>query len=131
MFVRFVCPNPVAGMAARSGFFCAAYDLRDLQTLDQFSCQRLDDLLGWFRENLAIPTRFNTTKSKAAFHKEARGLSWFKPEASAALTKSYELISLLEENGYVIETLRTNRVGYIVYEDDHQIVAEPFADTPM
>ncbi len=131
MFVRFVCQNPVAGMAARSGFFCAAYDLRDLETLDQFSHQRLESLLDWFRQNLEIPTRFNTTKSKAAFHKETRGLSWFKPEASGALAKSYELIWLLEENGYVIETLRTQRVGYIVYEDDHQIVAEPFSDTPI
>ncbi|KIC47022.1 hypothetical protein RA28_04745 [Ruegeria sp. ANG-S4] len=130
MFVRFVCPDPVVGMAARSGFFCAAYELNEAQTLDPYSQARLEHLLQWFREHLAVPTRFNSSKSKGAFHRDTRGLSWFKPNASEALSKSYELIALLAENGYVIETLRSDRVGYVVYEDDHQIVAEPFADTP-
>jgi hypothetical protein len=26
--------------------------------------------------------------------------------------------------------LRTERVGYVVYEDEAQVVAEPFRDTP-
>lgn len=130
MFVRFVCQDQVNGMAARSGFFCAAYELRDQATLDQYSYDRLETLLAWFRENLKIPTRFNTTKSKGAFNRETKGLSWFKPEAGNMLDKCYELIALLEENGYLIETLRADRIGYVVYEDESQIVAEPFSDTP-
>jgi hypothetical protein len=36
---------------------------------------------------------------------------------------------LLQENGYPIEIIRAERVGYIVYEDEQQVVAEPFSDT--
>ena len=28
-----------------------------------------------------------------------------------------------------MRTLKAKRVGYVVYEDEYQIVAEPFADT--
>ncbi|MEO0980041.1 MAG: hypothetical protein AAFY24_22445 [Pseudomonadota bacterium] len=47
------------------------------------------------------------------------------------MSKSFELVHLLRDNGQVTEVIRTDRVGYIVYEDDVQIVAEPFADTPV
>ena len=36
----------------------------------------------------------------------------------------------LETYGLTVEMLRTERPGYIVYEDEHQVVAYPFADTP-
>jgi hypothetical protein len=28
-----------------------------------------------------------------------------------------------------VRTIKAKRVGYVVYEDEYQIVAEPFADT--
>jgi hypothetical protein len=31
--------------------------------------------------------------------------------------------------GYVIREVRTHRPGYVVYEDEFQVVAEPFAET--
>ncbi|MEM8650255.1 MAG: hypothetical protein AAGF54_06970 [Pseudomonadota bacterium] len=117
-------------MVAREGFFGAAYELRQSAALDKFSSERLESLLLWFNENLSIPTKFNRTKSKGAHRRETKGLSWFKPSAEEALAKSFELISLLEEYGHNIEVLKTERVGYIVYEDEHQVVAEPFSDTP-
>ena len=130
MFVRFVHRKKIDDMGAREGFFCAAYALREDPMLDQYSAGRLEDLLDWFGQNLEIPYRFNRTKSKGAQHRNTKGLSWFRPEAEAVLAKSYEMVALLHENGYEIETLRSDRVGYIIYEDDHQVIAEPFADTP-
>lgn len=41
------------------------------------------------------------------------------------------LAGLLGAHGYTVEMLKTNRPGFIVYEDDAQIAAEPFADTPV
>jgi hypothetical protein len=41
----------------------------------------------------------------------------------------HQLASILESHGYVVAIVREERVGYIVYEDEHQVVAEPFADT--
>ena len=129
MYVRFVRPNAVDGMSAREGFFCAAYELRADPMLDVYSQGRLEELLAWFRENLAIPESFSTSKSKGAADRDGKGLSWFRTDAREALAKSYELIALLEEWGYVIETIRSDRIGYVIYEDDDQVVAEPFADT--
>ena len=130
MYVRFVRPNKVSGMKARDGFFCAAYDLRDDAHIDQFTSDQLEDLLSWFRQYLTIPRKFSRSRSKGGYRGDTKGLSWFKPEAKEALEKSYELIALLAENGYVIETIKSDRVGYVVYEDENQLVAEPFSDTP-
>lgn len=46
------------------------------------------------------------------------------------LAKARDLITLLQDNGYPTCTLRSARIGYVLFEDAHQIVAEPFADTP-
>jgi hypothetical protein len=40
------------------------------------------------------------------------------------------MILILEAHGVVVERIRTQRPGYIVYEDEHQVAAYPFADTP-
>jgi len=40
-----------------------------------------------------------------------------------------EIIRLLESHGISVRMIKTDRPGYVVYEDDHQIVAEPFADS--
>jgi len=41
----------------------------------------------------------------------------------------FELKRVMEANGHSVHVVRENRVGYIVYEDDVQVIAEPFADT--
>jgi hypothetical protein len=38
-----------------------------------------------------------------------------------------ELVGILQNHGVLVQTLTTDGVGYVVYEDDFQIVAEPFA----
>lgn len=129
-YLRFVRPNRISHLDAREGFFCAAYALRDSTDLDPYSADYLEDLLDWFREHLPIPDRFHRSRSNRDEDRDTAGLSWFKPGATEAIERSYELISLLEQNGYVIETIRSERIGYIVYEDDQQVIAEPFADTP-
>lgn len=131
MFVRFVCANKQCLVAAREGFLCAAYELHADIHLDPHSHARLEDLLSWFEHHVPVPKRFNRTHSKGWYRRKTKGLSWFKPTAEHALSKSFELVHLLRDNGQVTEVIRTDRVGYIVYEDDVQIVAEPFADTPV
>lgn len=130
-YLRFVRPNTIKNLGAREGFFCAAYELRSVLNLEDYIFEQLEDHLSWFRTNLTIPDKFNRSKSKGSQDKNTAGLSWFKEDASEAIARSYELISLLQENGYPIEVLRTERVGYVVYEDDQQVVAEPFSDTPI
>lgn len=87
-----------------------------------------DSVRWWFNANLARPTRF--TAAKAPFwRKRNRALSWFKDSAIDHIAQIRELVEILESHHVHVRTLKAKRVGYIVYEDEHQIVAQPFADT--
>jgi ribosome biogenesis GTPase A len=105
--------------------------LRNSINLDGHTSEQLEELLSWFRSNLTVPAKFSRSKSKSLKNKSTSGLSWFKEDALEAIGRSYELINLLSENGYAIEIIRTGRVGYVVYEDEQQVVAEPYSDTPV
>lgn len=115
-------------MASREGFFVPAYALQANSDLDTFSLAELEELLAWFRQNLKVPPRFNLTKSKNHSRRETKGLSWFKSTAGQHLDKAFELAELLTRHGIAVEVLKAVRIGYVIYEDDHQVVAEPFAD---
>jgi hypothetical protein len=130
MFLRFVHNTLVSGTDAREGFLALAYRVRGEPEIDAHAYTLLDDHIDWFRENLNIPDRFNKTKSKGAWRRETKGLSWFRHDANDHISRAYSLAAALESYGYTIECIRTDRVGYIVYEDDHQVVSEPFTDTP-
>lgn len=81
----------------------------------------------WFKANLLVPTRFSLS---ARPHAKAQALSWFRDSAAEHVRQMREYQRLLQSYGFGVEMLRTERPGYIVYEDDHQVVAYPFADTP-
>ncbi len=129
MYLRFVYMKSVAGLRAREGIFQAAGELADDPLTDPVVVDRVDRLRIWFADNLDLPGRFSKTSSKGYFDKDTKGLSWFKPSAREHIARAFELKSILDEYGYAIEVLKTCRIGYVVYEDEHQIVAEPFADT--
>ena len=131
-FIRFVRPKLILGTSAREGFHCAAYALRNDPLCDNATHQRVTGLLNWFSAHLAIPAKFSRTSSKAARNRSfTPGLSWFRDDATIMLDKAFDLTALLTDHGYHVEVLRTGRVGYILYEDAHQVVAEPFGDTPV
>ncbi len=37
---------------------------------------------------------------------------------------------ILERHGMAVRMIHTDRPGYVLYEDEFQIAAYPFADTP-
>jgi hypothetical protein len=39
------------------------------------------------------------------------------------------MVAILENHGVWIEMLKTARPGYVVYQDEFQVVAEPFSDS--
>lgn len=49
--------------------------------------------------------------------------------AAEHIAKMYALIQVLEAHGVSVDILRTERPGYIVYEDEFQVAAEPFKET--
>jgi len=89
----------------------------------------LRDTLAWFDANLQKPSRFNRTRSKGYYRRTPSGIAWFRDTATECITRMHDLKTVLEAHGYPVAIIREDRVGYVVYEDEQQVVAEPFADT--
>jgi hypothetical protein len=110
------------------GVFHAVGNLRDEQKLNTHEEEQHDSIVEWFNEHLQTPTR--CTASKPPFYrKKSKAISWFKDTAHEHLERVRELVVILERHGISVRMLKENRVGYVVYEDEFQIVAQPFADT--
>jgi hypothetical protein len=90
--------------------------------------ESLADLLLWFDCNIEEPDRFNRTKSKGWQRRNSKGLSWFRTNAGEQISKAHWIVALLRKYGHEVEEVRTNRPGFVVYTDEHQVVAEPFSD---
>ncbi len=56
-------------------------------------------------------------------------ISWFKDTAQTHIGKMREMVALLEHHDVSVRMIKTMRPGYVVYEDEFQIVAVPFADS--
>ena len=95
--LRFVLQrcHPDTGVA--EGVFGAAYELRDGTVIAASDRSSLEDLLAWFRANLAVPPRFNRSKSKGYYRKRGTGISWLKPTADEHIAKMLALITILEK----------------------------------
>jgi len=69
------------------------------------------------------------TASKPPFYRKPnKAISWFKDTAKDHLAHIRDLVGILQNHGIAVQMLKTETVGYVVYEDEYQIVAEPFAD---
>ena len=80
----------------------------------------------WFNEHLEKPNRF--TASKPPFYrKKNKAISWFKDTAHEHLARIRGLVAILKSHGVAVRTIKAKRIGYVVYEDEFQIVAEPFS----
>lgn len=127
MYLRFVVIDIHQDSERALGVFHAAGKLRDEEKLDTHEEEQYDSIVQWFSDHLKKPTRF--TASKPPFYrKKNKAISWFKDTAHEHLTRVRELVVILEHHGISVRMVKARRVGYIVYEDEFQIVAQPFSD---
>ncbi len=126
--IRFVIKDLSETSGYREGFFQEAYRLRRAYALLPEDHRQLDDLLKWFGKNLDEPKRFNSSKSKGWWRRDTRGICWFKVKSIEHVSKAQQMASLMRRNGIEVFELRTARPGVLVFEDPHQVVAEPFND---
>lgn len=127
-YVRFVVAGPSLSSGKRLGVIRAAWHYDDEGLFSHDESVELEGIFRWFNEHLPQPDRMSRTRN--AGHKRKRALSWFKDSADAHLERVRRLTTLLEARGVAVEMITTERPGYVVYEDEFQVVAEPFADTP-
>ena len=128
MYLRFVLPATHPDTGVESGVFDIAYTLKNEGEISEAEKQELMGLLTWFGAELAVPDRFSRSTSKRRYRRATKGICWLKASAHEHVKRMHRLAQILREHGYHVEMIRSASPGYVVYQDDHQIVAEPFND---
>jgi hypothetical protein len=125
--IRFVTINRHPPYGHRSGIFAAAYALWREQRMAEPDRVELRTLLDWFEAHLAEPNRFAASRHP---HAKETAICWVRTSAREHMTRLRRLTAIVETAGVAVDELRTTCPGYVVYQDLHQVVALPFADTP-
>ena len=106
--------------------FSVIYDLRRSGTMTQYDLDYAASIVKRFVDNLVEPKKFSRKNKKT---EATRWISRFKETAVEHINQMRELCRILEEYEIPIEVVKTDTPWYIIYEDDYQIVAEPFKQT--
>jgi len=118
-YVRFVIGRKDEESQVEQGIFQAAAEALEWATITGSDAAELNAHLAWFSKNLAKPTSFGRDTLR-------RGICWFKTSSVEHISRIWEMVRILERNGVYVKKIRTDRPGYAVYEDEWQLVAEPF-----
>lgn len=123
MYIRFVVPEPDPRTNRPQGVFTALYRLERDGRLIEHELEWFHQMEDWLNKHLAQPTRL----SRSMRHGAARdAITWMKLSASVHVQKMRELAQLLKYKDVQVVELVTEKPGYVVYEDEHQVAAVPF-----
>ena len=123
-YIRFVIDRKDEESHVDQGIFQAVARALEWHTIAGCDREQLNNLEKWFGENLEKPTSFGRDTLRL-------GICWFKTEATEHISRIWEMVQILERNGIFVKKIRTDRPGYILYEDQWQLVAEPFRKGTM
>lgn len=121
-YIRFVCFQTVGRGRSRLGLFAAIHEAVESEHAESWAVVEARSQSSWFNANLALPKSFSTGGHKGYGQP---GLSWFKPFATEHIRRMHTLKIALEACGIHVEVLTTRDPGVIVWQDEHQVVAEP------
>ena len=124
MFIRLVSSEVNEDSHVSAGLFCAAFKLLDEMVLSDHEYDAVADLMGWFSVNLRGPFEYRLRSRWRA----PRSICWFRYTAHEHLARARDLAMILEERDVFIRTIRCHKTGYVLYEDEIQVLAQPFAD---
>lgn len=123
MFIRFVSGQIDEYSHVLTGVFSAAYELWEKDEVPEYELEALEDMQAWFNLNLWSPFDFLPRSEMYD-----RAICWFKPTAREHIARAWQLASILERNDVFIWVIKSPRTGYVYYEDEEQVFAEPFSD---
>lgn len=127
MYVRFVTDRLDDDTREPVGVFAVAYELVDDVSVPEYLRTEMRKTLDWFKSNLPVPDQFARSRRP---HRLDKGICWFKSSATECMSHVRYLVHLVSEEHVIVRELVTEVPGYAIYEDDFQVVAEPFATTP-
>lgn len=113
-FLRFVVGDPSNESV---GPFQSSNLLADDVALPVPLRSRCRAVFRWFNIHVACPGRL-----------PRRAVCWFRADARDCIKRVHELIELYRLGGHAVWMLSTTKPGRIVYQDEHQVAAVPFAD---
>lgn len=121
-YVRFVCFQSIGRQRSRLGLFKAIDEAVESELAPGWAIVEARELADWFNAHLAVPKAFSVGGHKGFGQP---GLSWFKPSAVEHIQRMHRLKRALEACGVHVEVLTTRDPGLVVWQDEHQVVAEP------
>lgn len=124
MFIRFAITKHDEDSQEPQGLFQAVTELRDSGHLSDEERITANKILGWFNKNLPVPKRFSRSSKSTA---KSKAISWFKPSAHEHIRRMQDLAGILYAHDIPIKIHKTRRPGYVVYEDEYQIVSKSFS----
>ena len=123
MFIRFAISARHERSGQGTGIFSALYALERHGELAPYELEWFRAAETWFNEHLRRPDRLAWSSRPNA---PKRAITWFKASATDHVTRMRELVALLEHKAIAVDEFHSERPGYIVYEDEHQVAAMPF-----
>lgn len=126
IFLRFVVRERDHCTGESQGVFTALYALERSGKLAPYELEWFRSAEEWFNTHLKAPERLARSKRSGA---APVAITWLKASAQEHITRMRELVALLKHKDLVVEELRTDTPGYVVYEDEYQVAAVPFEDT--
>jgi hypothetical protein len=123
-YVRFVIGLKDEDSHVERGIFQAATLALEWGHITGPDADELKQLWTWFDQNLERPASFGRDKLRL-------GICWFKTRASEHISRIWAMVKILERNSIYVKKIKTDRPGYMIYEDEWQIVAEPFRKGTM
>lgn len=123
-YVRFVINGKDGDSHVEQGIFQAACLALERQTVTGQDADELNELLAWFSRNLEKPTSFGRNALRL-------GICWFKTGATEHIARMWQMVRILERNSIFVKKIRTDKPGCVIYEDEWQLVAEPFRKGTM
>ena len=124
MFLRFVLGTRDSRSGAPAGIISAAYELLRSGSLADYEVENLKQSLDWLESHLPVPSKFSRKQNDS--HKNHHGVSWIRSDSLPVISTLRGIQAILENHGVSVNVQRAERPGYIVYEDEYQVVAEPF-----
>jgi len=127
VLIRFIIDRRDPNSGRRQGLFQAAKALRESGSMSADDEQLMERVRDWFNLHLERPERLAVSPRP---HAKSQAISWFRDTATRHIATMRVFAEILERYDIAVQMIRTDRPGYVLYEDEYQVVAYPFADTP-
>ncbi len=113
-FLRFVVELPSIG---KVGLFRSSKSVENAEDLPVATRSELRAVFRWFNAKLPVPRRL-----------PRNAICWFRADADESLGRLRALVEIYRVAGYPVWMQATRNPGRVVYRDEYQVAAVPYAD---